>query len=185
MLYPTELRVLICGCERVFSALFRKSDSAILSIAFLTLAKNHPEIHHSQSHIIMVMGTRFSPSFVQVRLDNTGSIAFAAPAQNRAKMHHPQPHMQYIKIYITYYLFAFKSDSAIPSIAFLTLAKNHPKIHHSQSHIIMVMGTCLQPHMQYIKIYITSSACFSCLGAGFAALLNKFRVLTVLKPFLV
>ena len=75
-----------------------KSDSAILSIAFLTLAKNHPKIHHSQSHIIMVMGTRFSPSFVQVRLDNTGSIAFAAPAQNRAKMHHPQPHMQYIKI---------------------------------------------------------------------------------------
>ena len=60
--------------------------------------------------------------------------------------------MQYIKIYITYYLFAFKSDSAIPSIAFLTLAKNHPEIHHSQPHIIMVMGTCPQPHMQYIKI---------------------------------
>ena len=50
-------------------------------------------------------------------------------------------------------MFAFKSDSTILSIAFLTLAKNYPKIHHSQSHMMVVMGTCLQPHMQYINIY--------------------------------
>lgn len=49
-------------------------------------------------------------------------------------------------------MFAFKSDSTILSIAFLTLAKNYPKIHHSQSHMMVVMGTCPQPHMQYIKI---------------------------------
>ena len=49
-------------------------------------------------------------------------------------------------------MFAFKSDSTILSIAFLTLAKNHPKIHHSEPYMMVVMGTCPQPHMQYIKI---------------------------------